>query len=57
MFEAPINVREEAYFHKKMHNYFLAQRMENSVSNYQIDQIVNGVGFRPKAKKKDALNP
>lgn len=42
---------EEAYFNSKMHNYFKAQRMENSVSNVEYDMILNG-GSLKKLRKK-----
>ena len=38
--------KEDSYFEKKMKNFFEAQKMENSVNNYEIDSILSGGGLR-----------
>ena len=43
---------ENAYFEKKMQNFYEAQRMENRVNNYEIDHIINK-GIINSNKKKN----
>ena len=45
MFGVPQNVEYEEYFNRKMKNFYLANKMENSVKSYEIEQVLN-VGKR-----------
>ncbi len=42
----------EGYFEKKIKGFFEAEKMEGSVKNYEIHQIINGGGIRNEARKK-----
>jgi len=44
VYGAPLK-KEDSYFEKKMRNFFEAQKMENSVNNYEIDSILSGGGL------------
>lgn len=52
MFDSPRN-DDEVYFEKKMRNFYEAQKMENSVKNYAIEEIINFGNLSNKKKKRD----
>ncbi|TNV87066.1 hypothetical protein FGO68_gene15494 [Halteria grandinella] len=51
IYGAPTDIQKDGYFNKKIKNYYEAMRMENSVSNYEIDQILNGGGIHQTKRK------
>jgi len=51
VYGAPIN-KNDAYFERKMKNFFEEQKMENSVNNYEIDSILSGGGLHMLKQKK-----
>jgi len=52
LFDGPRNDQEDAYFEKKMQNFYEAQKMENRVQNVEIDHIINsGIGNSQKKKR------
>ena len=51
VYGAPKN-KDDSYFDKKMKNFFEAQKMENSVNNYEIDSIISGGGLHMLKQKK-----
>ena len=50
LFDSPRN-DDEIYFEKKMRNFYEAQKMENAVKNYAIEEIINFGGLSCKKKK------
>jgi hypothetical protein len=52
LFDSPKN-DDEVYFEKKIRNFYEAQKMENSVKNYAIEEIINFGNMSNKKKKKD----
>lgn len=50
LFDSPRN-DDEIYFEKKMRNFYEAQKMENAVKNYAIEEIINFGGLSSKKKK------
>lgn len=55
LFDSPRN-DDEVYFENKIRNFYEAQKMENAVKNYAIEEIINFGGLSSKKRKLKEMN-